>query len=227
VAQLAALLGAQHRPEGVTVCGTPIGTDAFVAAALSARADAVIAQIDKLATVPVNTQARFLVLRASLSLRMAHLMRTVVWERLEPSTARVEKAVIDAVADVFQVPAQGAAAQQMKLPIRHGGFGLRDTVSVVADAALVAGASKAQAAMEGGLDACKPFSGAARPALLAAWHRVFDDVGAACEWDASVRDPSPEFVLTNAPGPARHVAPGRRPRRRRLPRRVRHHHGGG
>ena len=198
VARLAVDLGVQHCPEGIMVCGTPIGTDAYVAAALSSRADAVIAQVDKLKALPVSRQAQFVLLRSSLSLRMAHLMRTVPWGHLQPSVARVEAAIMAATTTLFQVPELGAASeravQQLRLPLRHGGFGLRDATSLVADAALVAGASKAQAAMKEGLDACKPFSGAVRPMLLQTWQRVFDDAAAECEWERSARDLPDEFI---------------------------------
>ena len=198
VAGLAADLGVQHCPEGITVCGTPIGTDEYVAAALSARADDIIAQIDKLKALPVSRQAQFALLRSSLSLRMAHLMRTVPWDLLQSSVARVEDAIMAAATALFQVPAVGAdsvrAVQQLKLALRHGGFGLREATSLIADAALVAGASKAQGAMKEGPDVCKPFSGAMRRLLLQAWQRVFDAMADACEWEQSARDLPAEFV---------------------------------
>lgn len=199
VAQLAAELGVQHRPEGVTVCGTPIGTDAFVLDALSQRADAVIAQVDKLMRLPATKQAQFILLRSSLSLRMAHLLRTVPWELLGPSTRRVEHAITQAAAALFQLPTRGGGAggrtaEQLALPLRHAGFGLRVVTPVEADAAHVAGASKAQAAMKEGLESCKPFEGALRPVLLATWLRVFDAAAADCEWEPSARDLPAEFV---------------------------------
>jgi hypothetical protein len=198
VAGLAADLGVQHCPDGVTVCGTPIGTDAYIAAALSGRADGIIAQVDKLMALPVGRQAQFTLLRSSLSMRMAHLLRTVAWDRLQPSVARVEDAIMAAAIALFQVPEVGAASaravRQLRLPLRHGGFGLRDATSLVADAAFVAGASKAQVAMKEGLDVCKPFSGALRLALLQAWQRVFDGAAGECEWEQSARDLPTEFV---------------------------------
>lgn len=203
VNSLAAELGVRHCPEGVTVCGTPIGANAFVAEALSKRADGIIAQVDKLMQLPVSRQSQFILLRSSLSLRMAHLMRTVPWQNLEASTSRVEGAIADATAAIFQLPSHGAASAplrtQMLLPLRHGGFGLRGTTPVEANAALVAGASKAQAAMQGGQTACKPFSGATRESLLTAWQAVWDLAAGDCEWDVRARDLPPDFVLETLP----------------------------
>ena len=197
---LAAELGIQHSPEGLTVCGTPIGSDAFVEASLSARADDVIAQIAKLDSLPIGLQARYTLLRSSLSLRMAHLMRTVPWGMLQPSVARVEAAIMKSATSLFQVPVDGQVAiravQQLKLPFRHGGFALREATALVADAAMVAGASKAQAAMKEGPDECKPLSSAARPMLLETWLRVCNEVADAMEWDQDARSLAPEFVDT-------------------------------
>lgn len=204
VASLAADLGIRHCPNGVTVCGTPVGTDAYIAAALSARADVIIEQAGKLMALPVSHQAQFALLRSSLSMRMAHLLRTVAWDRLQPSVMRVEDAIMAAAKTLFQVPEVGAASaravQQLRLPLRHGGFGLRDATPLVAAAALVAGASKAQAAMQNGPAVCQPFSGALRPALLSAWQRVYDDAAGECEWEESARDLPAEFVLEALPG---------------------------
>ena len=136
-------------------------------------------------------------------MRMAHLLRTVAWDHLQPSVVRVEDAIMTAAKTLFQVPEVGAASaraeQQLRLPLRHGGFGLRDATSLVAAAALVAGASKAQTAMKNGPDICQPFSGALRPALLSAWQRVFDDAASVCEWEESARNLPADFVLEALP----------------------------
>jgi hypothetical protein len=209
-AALAADLGIKHSPEGITVCGTPIGTDAYVAATLGARADSIIAQIDKLKTLPVSLQAHFALLRSSLSMRMAHLMRTVPWGSLQESVARVESAITAAAVALFRVPTNGAqsltAVQQLKLPLRHGGFGLREATSLVADAALVAGASKAQAAMKDGLDACKPFSSAMRPEMQQTFQRVHDVVAEECKWGPDARDLPSAFVEAQLPGAQKQVS---------------------
>jgi hypothetical protein len=208
-AQLAADLGVQHCPDGVTVCGTPIGTDAYVAGVLRKRADDVIAQVAKLMQLPLALQSQFALLRASLSLRMAHLMRTVPWPQLQADTGRVEQAVLAAVATIFRLPAPGTAAgadtaseraiAQMQLPLRHGGFGLRSVSALEADAALVSSVAMAQAAVAAGPEACHPLAGAARPAVMAAWHRVYDDVAATCEWEPPLRDLPFAFVRDTLP----------------------------
>ena len=50
--------------------------------------------------------------------------------------------------------------------------------------------------MKDGLDACKPFSGAARPMLQEAWLRVCDEAADACEWGQDARTLAAEFVDT-------------------------------
>ncbi|MES2940453.1 MAG: reverse transcriptase domain-containing protein, partial [Pseudomonadota bacterium] len=201
VARLAADLGVQHRPEGVTVCGTPIGTDAYVTDALAARAADVTAMVALLMRLPVAKQSQFVLLRASMAPRMAHLLRTVRWELLEPSTRAVERAVSDAVADIFRLPERGAerARQQMTLPLRHGGLGLRVVQAVEADAALLSGAAKAQAAMLDGPEACRPFCGASRPPLLARWPAVHAFGDPSAEWGPGAVELPDQFVLDTLP----------------------------
>ena len=201
---MAAELGIQHRPEGVTVCGTPIGTDAYVAETLSQRAGGVISQVHKLMRLQLPKQSQFALLRASLSLRMAHLQRNLPWAQVVESTRAVEGAILEAAAAVFHLPAcddparacgtAGREREQMTLPLRHGGFGLRVVTAVEADAALASGAAKAQAAMAQGPAACRPFEGASRAPLLETWRRVFDDVAADCKWEPDARDLPEDFV---------------------------------
>ena len=200
-ARLSAALGVQHKPDGVTVCGSPIGTDAYVAGVLQQRVADIKVQVDRLMRLPLLRQSQFVLLRTSLSARMHHLLRTTPWPQLEAATQEMERAISDAVATIFRVPEQGAtrARKQMTLPLRHAGFGLRAVQAVEADAALLSGAARAQAAMRDGPVACQPFSGAARPALLAAWHGVHDFGEASSEWGPGARDLSSQFVADDLP----------------------------
>jgi hypothetical protein len=200
-AQLARDLGVQHKPEGVTVCGTPIGTDAYVADALQARANNIKTQVDKLVQLPLSVQSQFVILQRSLSLRMAHLMRTTPWPQLEPSTRKVEEAISNAATTIFRVAEHNttSARHQMTLPLRHAGMGLRAVQAIEADAALVSGAAKAEAAVANGPDSCKPFSGASRPGLLTTWQRVYDYAGDEQKWPETARDLPAQFVQDRLP----------------------------
>ncbi len=118
--------------------GAPIGTPEFVENALGARAADVIAQVEKLMRLPVTKQSRYLLLRYSLALRMAHLLRTTPWAQLEAATKRVEDALLAAVAAVFDLPAAtepggdspavADARRQLALTPRRGGLGLRTVI---------------------------------------------------------------------------------------------------
>ena len=204
-ALLATELGVQHSPDGVLLCGTPTGTDAFVEAAVSERADAVIEQVNKLMRLPLRAQSRCTLLRASLALRLAHYLRTLPWERVSAATRRVEAAIVTALATIFRV-SQAAeatreeqlACQQMGLPLRHGGLGLRHVTALQADAALVASVAMAHATLAGGGSACDPFAGPARAPLEELWHSVFDRMAGQCDWgpeDRAVSDRSLRDVL--------------------------------
>ena len=209
VARLAVELGVEHRAPGVTVCGTPIGTAAYEEEALTRRATDVKAQVQKLAGLPLPLQSKLVLLQSSLSLRMAHLQRTLPFVRVEESTRTVEDEIMETVAGIYRLPTQadpagwggasGREREQMALPLRHGGFGLRRVTAVEADAALLSGAAKAQAAMAEGLAACRPFEGASRAPLVEKWHDVFDDVGPEREWEPGERDLPAETVRDTLP----------------------------
>ena len=214
-AALAADLGVTHAPEGIVVAGTPVGCPAFVARAVLERAEGVVAEVDEAMRLPLRAQSRWLLVRMSLSQRMAHLMRVVPWAQLGPGTRRAEQAVLAAVATLFRLPgghgpgaavAQTGLLAQLCLPERVGGFGLRSASATGSGAAMVACAARAQAVLEAAPLALQPLRGAARARVLATWHDVFDDVGAACEWGAAARELPPEFERDRAPLVQRAVA---------------------
>ena len=82
-AALAAELGVSHIPDGIVIAGTPIGMNAFVVSVLAERASDVVAQVDRLEALPFGAQSKWCILRLSLAHRIAHLCRTVKWERLD------------------------------------------------------------------------------------------------------------------------------------------------
>ena len=132
-ALLAAELGVPHKPEGIVIAGTPVGTESFMAEVVHKCAGAIVADIEKLMALPVCKQVQWLLLRCSLSRQMAHLMRVVPWAQLGASMRRVEQALLSAAACVFKLPAgEGPGAGlvsadvvvQLSLPARLGGFGL-------------------------------------------------------------------------------------------------------
>jgi hypothetical protein len=200
-ARLAAELGVRHRPEGVTICGAPVGSDEYVAGVLHERAAGIIARVEKLRRLPLAKQSQWVLLHRSLSLQMVHLMRTTPWQQLEPSIRAVEDAICSAASALFQVPAEAVnqAHEQMRLPLRHAGFGLRRVQPIEADAARLAGAARAQAAVQDGPEACHPFSGATRQPLLDVWHGVFDFGAEEHGWAPSARELPAQFVLDELP----------------------------
>jgi hypothetical protein len=132
--------------------------------------------------LPLAKQSQFASLRSSLSLRMVHLQRSLTWDQVAPSTRQVEQAILEAISTILRLPTasgpngarltSSSVLEQMVLPLRHGGFGLRMTSLLEADAALLSGAATAQAALDGGKDSCLPFDGGRRHSLLAVWQRV-------------------------------------------------------
>ena len=124
----------QHAPEGIVVAGTPVGTDAFVARTVEERADEVVKEVDRLMELPLGRQVQFGLLRVSLSRRLLHYQRCVPWAQLQEGALRVERAICKAATAIFRLaappeaglPSPDYAQQQelLRLPTRHGGFGL-------------------------------------------------------------------------------------------------------
>lgn len=194
--RLATALGVRCLPQGVTVVGVPLGTESFRASALAKRSDQVVRLVQRLVALPLAKQSQFLLLRASLSVRLAHLQRTVEWPTLAPATRRLEQAVLAAAAGLFKLPtghgpaglpglppvAGGPELVQLQLPTRHGGFGLRATTEVEAHAAFLSGVASAHLVLAEGPEQFRPLAGARRAPLLALWQQVFDDCATDCGW---------------------------------------------
>ena len=104
IAAEAAKLRIAHQLDGFTAVGTPLGSAEYVCNALGRRAATVETLVDTLAQLPLSVQYQFLLLRASLQARMAHLMRTVPWEALATHMRRTDAAVWRAAAAVLDLP---------------------------------------------------------------------------------------------------------------------------
>ena len=219
MAALAAELGVRHLPEGFVAFGAPIGSDAFVTETLAKRADTIVAEVtynegivaevERLMELPLHRQSQWQLLRASLSLRLEHLKRSVPWELLADSTRCVERAIEEAAAAIFALPEEppgvaSPARQQLSLPMRHGGFGLRRTDAAAADAALLAGAASAQTALAAAPACLQPLAdgSASRAELLPRWQALHDAHAGNCGWDDAARDLPAGFVREQLPAAA-------------------------
>ena len=184
------VLDIQHCPDGITVCGTAIGTDGYVVNTLSALATSVIGQNAKLIKLPLTTQSQFILLRSFLFLRMVHFQRSLPWDQVAPRTRQVDQTILEAMSTILCLSsaiapdgaqlASSTVLQQMVLPVRHGRMGLRMTFSIEAGAALLSGAAIAEAALYGGMDTCLHFNGARQLPWLEVWQRAFDDCAEVC-----------------------------------------------
>ena len=209
VAAEAAKLQITHQLDGFTAVGTPLGSAEYVSQALAQRAATVESLVDTLVQLPLSVQAQFLLLRASLQVRMAHLMRTVPHQELAQHMRRADAAVWRGVAAVLDLPPgvvefgttmEGPDAEsirlgkQMMLPLRHGGLGMRVQSDEVSDAAYVAGAGQAEVNLEGRPAALCPLQGVSGAALRARWAGVHERCADRCAWDADAKDLPKEFV---------------------------------
>ena len=215
-AALAAELGVQHAPDGIVCYGTPIGSEEFVSSTIEKRADVIVAEVERLMQLPLDSQTQWSLLRGSLSKRLDHLKRTVPWQRLAATVRRVEAAIQKAAAAIFELPPDpdGVAAcrpdllEQLTLPLRHGGFGLHAMCETEADAALLSGAAIGQNVMAEGPVACRPLEpdSAMRAQLLPRWQRVHEQCHEQCGWIEEAINLPPEFIKHMLPSAAHDVS---------------------
>ena len=110
---VAAGLGITDATEGTVITGTPIGTPAFESAHAQVAADQVCATIEKMMSLPLKAQDRFLLLTISCQCPMLHYARAVPWVHISDHTCRTEASVLAAVNEIMGVPRDDpqAAAQ--------------------------------------------------------------------------------------------------------------------
>ena len=76
----------------------------------------------------------------------------------------------------------GTALKQLRLPIRHAGFGLPASSEHGAQVAFLAGAASAQLVMKDAPQMFRPFDGPNREAFQTSWQTLFDEFAADCKW---------------------------------------------
>jgi hypothetical protein len=178
---VASALSIARRPEGLVAAGTPLGSDAFVEA--RSRAATVAGLVTALASLHLGRQDKFLLLRSSLQARLTHLTCITPWSRLSPHVAAAERQVLLAALDLVERPPPAdmqsdPVVAQLALPLRSGGFGLRLTTPLEADAAFLAAAGAAGVALQPALTPFRPFNPASPhcAALIARWVALHDAV---------------------------------------------------
>ena len=199
-------LGFQLCEEGLVVTGSPIGCADFIKSHVQKVADKVVHSIDTLMDLDVRTQDQLLLLRKSLQLRFAHMTRGAKWEHIREALEMVQSEVLDATAEL--VGSEGSVAehfraetrQQMCLPLRCGGLGIRQESESSCDAAFLAAAALTEKAMQNGSESTKPFaneSGADMRAMFQSLQAREELQG--LEKLASVQELTPETVSNLLP----------------------------
>jgi hypothetical protein len=174
-------LDIQQLQEGFVATGTPVGSATFVSAHAATKAASTAALVTKLSALPVSSQVYWAVLTGSLQQRMAHLQRTCEWQHIGEAVRSLEDIVAAAALNLLGQPPgrppDAATTEQLRLPLRMGGCGLRFTEPLAATAAYLAGAALAHTALDGGQDTLRPFSGARAPELTASWVALHESAG--------------------------------------------------
>jgi hypothetical protein len=177
----ASALGIALRPDGLVAAGTPLGADAFVKANARSQAETVTGLVAALVSLPLGRQDKFLLLRSSLKVRLTHLNRITPWPQLYPHIAAAERQVLLVAPDLVEHPPPAAmrsdpVVAQLELPLRSGGFGLRLTTPLEADAAFMAAAGAADVAMRPVPSLFRPFNRASPhcAVFVARWAALHD-----------------------------------------------------
>ena len=165
--------------------------------------------MDTLVQRPLSVQSQFLLLRASLQARMAHLMRTVPREALATHMRRTDAAVWRAAAGMLTLPpgvgeygadmegpdkACVTLGRQMMLPLLHGGLGLHTQSDEVSDATFVAGDGQADRNLKGRPAALCPLKGAGGGSVRERWRSLQARYAEQCKWDIAAKDLPTEFL---------------------------------
>lgn len=176
--EAANILEVPHRAEGLLVAGTPVGTDEYITSHADSKSDDVAKFIDGLQDIPLPLQDKFIIMRASTQMRLAHLPRVAPWNLVGEAIQRMESKVAEATFKLMSLPVQPELlASQVTLPLRYGGMGIRATSSLEAKAAFLSAAAVTQKVMSAGPLPFRPFSGPMGPGLIGDWHALHSTAG--------------------------------------------------
>jgi hypothetical protein len=206
-AEVANALGIAHHVDGLMVAGTPVGTDAFVAASAHKQADAVCKAMDDLMALPLPTQDQFIILRSSLQMRLAHLPRLAPWPIVEAATLQAESKALRTTLQIMRRPDHDDA-RQLTLPLRFGGMGIQSTNASTAHAAFLSAAAMTEIALHDGPPQFRPFNGASAQGLTQTWQTLHAEGDGL--WPPEALDINEECIATVLPRAqgtvSRHVA---------------------
>ena len=144
---------------GITVLGSPIGSEQFIRQELQLAIQKVRHTTAKLSIIG-DSQIQFVLLRATLGLsKLGYLLRTTDFSPFLDLLHEFDAIQIEAMNDILGAALSPAAADQTALPMSLGGFGLRRsrdfspvayTASVVASMGLILKIVVPEAAHDGG-----------------------------------------------------------------------------
>ena len=204
----AAAAGALDIPvhlQSILAAGCPVGEDAGIMAHADAKAQAICDTIDALMDLPLPAQDKFILLKSSQQMRIAHLPRTAPWAVVGDAVQRVENRVAEAAFQIMQRPNESILrAGQLTLPLRLGGMGLRLTSERGAQAAYLSSAALAEAALSAAPQQFRPFAGPTAPKLIETWQAIHAE--AAELWPPEALNADQACFTTILPGVQREFA---------------------
>ena len=156
-------------------------------------------------SLPLPAQDKFLLLRGSVQLALTHLVRVVAWDSVKGAVQQLQDRVMAAAREIMNHPHMPAVAEeQLRLPLRHGGFGLMDITELEADAAYLSSAALAHDAMRDGPPDFRPFTdGELAECLQAKWTAL--RAAMPPEADRGPEELDDIFIATGLPGMSRKV----------------------
>jgi hypothetical protein len=170
-AAVAQNLGIRYAVQRIVAASSPVGQPDFVAAHAVECASKACDLTEALDALPLAVQARCLLLHGSLQLRAVHLPHVGKWEEVGRAVEAAEDRTVHNAFAIIGRERSPTANQQLSLPRRHGGFGIRVICQLQGQAgySYLSAAAMTKRVMDGGPAAFRPFEGPSCAVLCPAW----------------------------------------------------------
>ena len=147
----------------------------------NAAADKVVQLIKRMLALPLSAQAKLLLLRKSLQLKILHLSSVAFKSDVVRAIRKLEQEILAGILHIMKCSDVQVDTAQISLPVQLGGLGVHlmsDGDGAACDAAFLAAAAAAltHRAVSGGSKHFDPFKGASGVELTAMLSGLYDKV---------------------------------------------------
>ena len=172
-------LGMQFAYEGIVSAGCPPGTSDFVQYEANAATGKVVQLIKCVLAFPLSAQAKLLLLRKSVQLKILHSSRVTCKSDAVGGISEVEQEILAGILHIMKCSDAQVDTAQISLPIWLGGLGVHLMSAcndAACDAAFLAAAALTHRDVIGGSEHFDPFKGDSGVELPAMLSGLYDKV---------------------------------------------------